>query len=82
MRTVPDSEERPADVVAVSWGPWAADFAHAPAHLRPTPVAGPRQPFWRWFGPDGSVRHIEEVMSRRARIMHFGMPDHEQLPLY
>ncbi|MFK0121630.1 hypothetical protein [Streptomyces sp. NPDC090994] len=35
VRTVPEGEERPADVVAVSWGPWAADFAHAPAHLRP-----------------------------------------------
>lgn len=58
VRTVPEGEERPADVVAVSWGPWAADFAHAPGHLQPTPVPAPRQPFWRWFGPDG-VRHIE-----------------------
>ncbi|WP_374987184.1 hypothetical protein [Streptomyces fradiae] len=63
VRTVPEGEERPADVVAVSWGPWAADFAHAPAHLRPTPVAGPRQPFWRWFGPNG-VRHIEPFDGR------------------
>ncbi|WP_374778664.1 hypothetical protein OG756_41750 (plasmid) [Streptomyces sp. NBC_01310] len=64
VRTVPEDEERPADVVAVSWGPWAADFAHAPGHLRPTPVTGPRQPFWRWFGPDGSVRHIEAFDGR------------------
>ncbi|MEU5163942.1 hypothetical protein AB0G74_30605 [Streptomyces sp. NPDC020875] len=63
VRTVSEGEERPADIVAVSWGPWAADFAHAPGHLRPTPVAGPRQPFWRWFGPDG-VRHIEAVDGR------------------
>ncbi|THA65359.1 hypothetical protein E6R60_33105 [Streptomyces sp. A0642] len=64
VRTVPQGEERPADVVAVSWGPWAADFAHAPAHIQPTPVAGPRQPFWRWFGPDGTVRHIEAFDGR------------------
>ncbi|MFD3970380.1 hypothetical protein [Streptomyces cyaneofuscatus] len=64
VRTVPEGEERPAEVVAVSWGPWAADFAHAPEHIRPTPVAGPRQPFWRWFGPDGTPRHIEAFDGR------------------
>jgi hypothetical protein len=64
VRTVPEGEERPADVVAVSWGPWAADFAHAPKHIQPTPVEGPRQPFWRWFGPDDSVRHIEAFDGR------------------
>lgn len=59
VRTVLEDGERPADVVAVSWGPWAADFTHAPERIQPTPVPGPRQPFWRWFGPDGGVLHVE-----------------------
>ncbi|WP_330335752.1 hypothetical protein OHS33_39600 (plasmid) [Streptomyces sp. NBC_00536] len=64
VRTVLDDGERPADVVAVSWGPWAADFAHAPKHIQPTSVAGPRQPFWGYFGLDEGVQYVEPVDGR------------------
>ncbi|MFD9453480.1 hypothetical protein ACFWBC_10365 [Streptomyces sp. NPDC059985] len=64
VRTVMDNGERPADVVAVSWGPWAADFAHAPKHIQPTSVAGPRQPFWGYFGQDEGVTYVEPVDGR------------------
>jgi hypothetical protein len=61
VRTFTAGEDPPADVVAVSWGPWAADFAHAPQHIRPPSVQGLRQPYWRWFGQGNQVVAIEPV---------------------
>ncbi len=52
-RTNPGGEPV-ADVVAVSWGPWNGDFAHAPEHITPpAPAEGQPRPFWRWYGTDG-----------------------------
>lgn len=55
VRTVPDGVQPDPDVVAVSWGPWTADYAHAPQHIQPAraPEDAPAQPYWQWTGPEG-----------------------------